>query len=36
MGMDIYLKGQVPFKGEIITKMGLGHLKIFFRATEPE
>jgi hypothetical protein len=28
---------QVFFKGEIITKMGLGHLKIFFsRTSEPE
>jgi hypothetical protein len=27
---------QVPFKGEIITKMGWGHLKIFSRTTQPE
>jgi hypothetical protein len=27
----------ILFKGEIIAKMGLGHLKIFFsRTTEPE
>jgi hypothetical protein len=30
------IKGQVLFKGEIITKMGWGHLKIFSRTTEPE
>jgi hypothetical protein len=32
----IQIKGQVLFKGEIITKMGWGHLKIFSRTTEPE
>jgi hypothetical protein len=26
----VQIKGQVLFKGEIITKIGLGHLKIFF------
>jgi hypothetical protein len=26
----VQIKGQVLFKGEIITKMGWGHLKIFF------
>jgi hypothetical protein len=32
----IQIKGQVLFKGEIITKMGWGHLKILFsRTTEP-
>jgi hypothetical protein len=31
------MKGQVLFRGEIITKMGWGHLKIFFsRTNEPE
>jgi hypothetical protein len=31
------MKGQVLFKGEIISKMGWGHLKIFFfRTAEPE
>jgi hypothetical protein len=30
------IKGQVLFKGEIITKMGWGHLLIFSRTTEPE
>jgi hypothetical protein len=30
------MKDQVMFKGEIIAKMGWGHLKIFFRTTEPE
>jgi hypothetical protein len=29
-------KGQVLFKGEIITEIGWGHLKIFSRTTEPE
>jgi hypothetical protein len=29
-------KGQILFKGEIITKMGWGHIKIFSRTTEPE
>jgi hypothetical protein len=29
-------KGHVLFKGEIIAKMGWGHLKIFSRTTEPE
>jgi hypothetical protein len=30
--------GQVLFKGEIIAKMGWGHLKVFLisRTTEPE
>jgi hypothetical protein len=28
--------GQVLFKREIIIKMGLGHLKIFFRTMKPE
>jgi hypothetical protein len=28
------MRGQVLFKGEIITKMGWGHLKIFSRTTE--
>jgi hypothetical protein len=33
----VQIKGQVLFKGEIITKMGCGHLKIFFsRTTYPE
>jgi hypothetical protein len=33
----VQIKGQVLFKGEIIAKMGLGHLIIFFsRTTEPE
>jgi hypothetical protein len=27
------IKGQVLFKGEIIAKMGWGHLKIFFSRT---
>jgi hypothetical protein len=27
------MKGQVLFKGEIITKVGWGHLKIFFSQT---
>jgi hypothetical protein len=29
------IKGQIVFKGEIITKMGWVHLKIF-RTTEPQ
>jgi hypothetical protein len=33
----VQFKGQVLFKGEIIAKMGWGHIKIFFsRTTEPE
>jgi hypothetical protein len=31
--MFVQIKGQVLFKGEIITKMGWGHLKIFFSRT---
>jgi hypothetical protein len=30
------MKGWVLFKGEIITKMGWGHLKIFSQTTKPE
>jgi hypothetical protein len=31
------VKGQVPIKGDIIAKMGWGHVKIFVsRTTEPE
>jgi hypothetical protein len=30
------MKGHILFKGEIIAKMGWGHLKIFFRTTEYE
>jgi hypothetical protein len=37
--MFVQIKGQVIFKGEIITKMhkkmGWGHLKIFSRTTVP-
>jgi hypothetical protein len=33
--MFLQIKGQVLFKGEIITEMGLGHLKIFSRTTGP-
>jgi hypothetical protein len=29
----IHIKGQVLFKRDIITKMGWGHLKIFFSRT---
>jgi hypothetical protein len=33
----LQIKGQVPFKGEIITKMWWGHLKILFlRTMKPE
>jgi hypothetical protein len=35
----VRIKGQVLFKGEIITKMGWGHhghLKIFSQTTEPQ
>jgi hypothetical protein len=32
----IQIKGQVLFKGEIITKVGWGHLKIFSTTTELE
>jgi hypothetical protein len=32
----IQIKGQVFFKGEIIAKIGWGHLKIFPRTTNPE
>jgi hypothetical protein len=31
----LQIKGQVLIKGEIITKIGWGHLKIFFRTTGP-
>jgi hypothetical protein len=31
----IQIKGKVLFKGEIITKMGWGHLKIFSRTIGP-
>jgi hypothetical protein len=33
----VQLKGRVLFKGEIIAKMGWGHLKfLFLRTTKPE
>jgi hypothetical protein len=32
----VHIKGQVLFKGEIIAKMGWGHLEIFLRTTKPE
>jgi hypothetical protein len=30
----LQIKGEILFKGEIITKMGWAHLKIFLRITE--